>query len=94
MNGDTIRITCNGTSVPESWITWFKNDLPLNNSYNITTVTNHSYAYSLLTIYKSTTKDQGSYQCNYTNIAGSDISTKINVTVYSKYNHIPFTFYL
>lgn len=91
MKGDTVRISCNGTSVPGSRITWFKNDQQLNNSNNIDTVTINSYVYSVLTIYNSTTKDQGSYQCNYTNMVGSNISKKVNVTVYSKYNHVYFT---
>lgn len=84
VQGMPIILDCNVTSSPLSTIRWFKNEIRLNQNYNITVSTWNMYRTSRLTINNSSAKDQGIYRCNGTNSFGSTMGDVANITIYSK----------
>ena len=81
--GDTPSFTCQSTSEPVAIISWYFNDVIVNNetnvykydisqlSLNTTTISN------TLTIMNVESSDVGTYTCNATNVISTDISSGV-----------------
>ena len=82
-----VTFTCKATGEPSSTISWYFNDVRLNQSdkYNINAAGVTGRVMSLLTIYDVVLSDAGTYTCHAENVIGSDNSSGI-LTVNGKVN--------
>ena len=69
-SGESVMVDCAATGRPTPVLTWYKDGVELtsSNGFNITNITNGSYAQRILTISSLETKaDEGTYECIATN---------------------------
>ena len=76
---DLATFTCQATGKPVPTISWYFNDVMINesdaNKYMIiSTSLNTTTTENTLTVYNVTSSDVGTYTCNATNTIGSNIS--------------------
>ena len=96
---DLATFTCQATGKPVPTISWYFNDVMINesdaNKYMIiSTSLNTTTTENTLTVYNVTSSDVGTYTCNATNTIGSDISHGESAIMYLPEILLNHTIYL
>ena len=79
--GDTASFTCQADGEPLPTISWYFNDIPLDESdtskYTITDRHLDTFVMDILNIMNVQSSDVGTYTCNATNVVSSDTSSGV-----------------